>query len=973
MSVATETLTAQQRLALATDFYDANGRDTSKLEQHLKDTYKDVDWSLVLANCVERVKRLSAERSWAGLEFSNKQLDDMVTHLESMFEPGDFLDLYFIHATDKWIDDNGGEHSVTRDYFVTLEDAIKPETLQHIQNMQRQGFHSYIFMNTLTGEPDPIDGKLHRRMRDVKAVRTVFVEIDDNGVDGLKAIFAAVKAGLLPNPHVVLESSPGKYQVIWYVRGFDVPRQRAVNKAVQVLANGDGQAIDAARVLRTPGTYNLKPAYNLPVVGFRTMTIDGIEYGASDEDNYTPEDFKLEHSVQRFDAQIESDDAEFEQRCELVAKNFELAGVQVDAVNRIDEYGYAQFNFDCPWKDQHTTPGDTAALFLRKTGYGFKCFHSHCAERHWKPDVKNWLQEQAGNVAGNLVALNWGEVPFEATIEGKVAQKSEEPGANWAGGWNWTSAHAFGADIKHETVIESVISGLELPQDVDIDKNEVGNALRVIARDGQNFRYVKEEGCFIIFDRKEGIWKYDRDGQGMRRFMVDMVTAMKREAKAILKAIEGEVAPIITLVNLKTLEPKNDSVAQLTADQLNLIKRWKEAARYVQWAQISETKQKTDAAVDLVYCQPVDVNISVNELNNNRYICKAMNGTFVFNTANGEITFRNHLRSDLCTFRMPVTYDPEATCDEFLEFIDDMTLGDKSMQDMLQEFLGLCLTGIVIREMMLLIGDGSDGKGALGRLISAVLGDGADGYALPCSMRTFLQSRDDGHGDTPRSDEKQMRGKRLLLASEASRKNVLLNIDLIKRLTGSDMMNTRGQHDRDRTLFPPMAKIILAANREPQVDDPTKSARDRIKIVKCLMSLTKDQIDIDLEKRIIEDELPGILNWLLAGLQRALKRGKPLMVFTEQVEHDSMLFHDTQNPMKAFVESTVHTADEFSTLQTDELYQRYQSCMAAQNLFSEQKSTLVNYVIRKTGARLCPGNDSMLLGVTMQAQEVRFS
>src|SRR5262249_26431282 len=154
-----------------------------------------------------------------------------------------------------------------------------------------------------------------------------------------------------------------------------------------------------------------------------------------------------------------------------------------------------------------------------------------------------------------------------------------------------------------------------------------------------------------------------------------------------------------------------------------------------------------------------------------------------------------------------------------------------------------------------------------------------------------------------------------------------------------DRINTRGTFDRNRTMFDPMAKIALASNREPKVDDSSKAARDRLKLVKCLMSLAKEQIDHALEPRIIKHELPAILNWMLEGLQRCLKRaaaGGPLMVFTDKVEHDSMLFHDEQNPMARFVDQNVQPS-ETGGIVPNELFTRYQQAMVSQKLFAEQK------------------------------------
>jgi P4 family phage/plasmid primase-like protien len=45
-----------------------------------------------------------------------------------------------------------------------------------------------------------------------------------------------------------------------------------------------------------------------------------------------------------------------------------------------------QIEIECPWADQHSGEArrDTVVSFIAEIGYGFKCLHSHCADRRWK-------------------------------------------------------------------------------------------------------------------------------------------------------------------------------------------------------------------------------------------------------------------------------------------------------------------------------------------------------------------------------------------------------------------------------------------------------------------------------------------------------------------------------------------------------------------------------------------------------------
>ena len=45
-----------------------------------------------------------------------------------------------------------------------------------------------------------------------------------------------------------------------------------------------------------------------------------------------------------------------------------------------------QVEIECPWSDEHSdeTRRDTVVSFIAGLGNGFKCFHSHCVQRHWR-------------------------------------------------------------------------------------------------------------------------------------------------------------------------------------------------------------------------------------------------------------------------------------------------------------------------------------------------------------------------------------------------------------------------------------------------------------------------------------------------------------------------------------------------------------------------------------------------------------
>jgi hypothetical protein len=99
------------------------------------------------------------------------------------------------------------------------------------------------------------DGAHSRTKADIKDIRHVYLDLDRKGDEALQAIRNSTD---VPPPNFVLDTSPGKHQVVWKVSGFS---QDEAESLLHNLANefgGDLAATDSTRVLRLPGFANHK-------------------------------------------------------------------------------------------------------------------------------------------------------------------------------------------------------------------------------------------------------------------------------------------------------------------------------------------------------------------------------------------------------------------------------------------------------------------------------------------------------------------------------------------------------------------------------------------------------------------------------------------------------------------------------------------------------------------------------------------
>ena len=118
-----------------------------------------------------------------------------------------------------------------------------------LRHANANGYDIYISQNTLNGVSP------HRRKQDVEAIRHVYLDLDQHGNRALKAIQASDK---LPRPNFVIDTSPGKHQVIWKAERMSQADAENLMRAMAREFGGDPAATDSTRVLRLPGFYNKK-------------------------------------------------------------------------------------------------------------------------------------------------------------------------------------------------------------------------------------------------------------------------------------------------------------------------------------------------------------------------------------------------------------------------------------------------------------------------------------------------------------------------------------------------------------------------------------------------------------------------------------------------------------------------------------------------------------------------------------------
>lgn len=111
------------------------------------------------------------------------------------------------------------------------------------------GYDVFLGMNPIK------DGAFSRTKVNIKDIRHVYLDLDRDGDQALETIRNSTE---VPAPNFVLDTSPGKHQVVWKVTGFTQDDAEALLHNLANKFGGDLAATDSTRVLRLPGFANHK-------------------------------------------------------------------------------------------------------------------------------------------------------------------------------------------------------------------------------------------------------------------------------------------------------------------------------------------------------------------------------------------------------------------------------------------------------------------------------------------------------------------------------------------------------------------------------------------------------------------------------------------------------------------------------------------------------------------------------------------
>lgn len=344
---------------------------------------------------------------------------------------------------------------------------------------------------------------------------------------------------------------------------------------------------------------------------------------------------------------------------------------------------------------------------------------------------------------------------------------------------------------------------------------ELGSAERLLYQHTGNIRFCPELNLFLIWDGKR--WKKDTDG-ATKRLAIKMVRSMY-------------------------------DVANVSEPEVQL-----------KWAKTCESRAKLESIVELTKALP-EVPISINELDQEKYLVNCLNGTIDLKT--GKLS--PHSKAHNITHLLPFEYRPyqQGQAARWVQFLCEVTNNNLDIMRYMWKLSGLCLSGDVSEHVLnIFYGmQGRNGKGIFIQVLQDILGE------LQCNL-PFATFEPKNAGSIP-NDIAMMAGKRLVIAQE-SNEGKRLDEAVIKSLTGGDVLTGRFMRC-EFFQFKPTHKIILSTNNKPVIKETSNAIWARLRLIPFEVSFEGRE-----DKRLIEKlqkELPEIFAWCVAGFAEWLREG----------------------------------------------------------------------------------------------------
>lgn len=247
--------------------------------------------------------------------------------------------------------------------------------------------------------------------------------------------------------------------------------------------------------------------------------------------------------------------------------------------------------------------------------------------------------------------------------------------------------------------------------------------------------------------------------------------------------------------------------------------------------------------------------------NKDTVLINLKNGTFEISPQGTQL--RPFDRSDFITYQLPFEYNPQGTAPLFQSYLNKV-LPDPECQSVLAEYLGYVFIkngfeGLKLEKALILYGTGQNGKSVFFDIVTALFGrENISNYSLQSltEEKGFYRAK--------------ISNKLVNYASEINGK---METNLFKAMVSGEPVEACLKYGQPFTMTD-YAKFIFNCNELPKDVEHTNAYFRRYLIIPFEVTISEQEKDSELAKKIVEKELSGVFNWVLQGLNRLLEQKK---------------------------------------------------------------------------------------------------
>ena len=376
------------------------------------------------------------------------------------------------------------------------------------------------------------------------------------------------------------------------------------------------------------------------------------------------------------------------------------------------------------------------------------------------------------------------------------------------------------------------------------ERTDDGNALRLVDAHHERIRFVPERGSWLTWNGHR--WQWDPPSGGL----------LTEHARRVARDLPRDEKAAAAWRSKSLMQPRINAMIQLARSDHRVV-----------------------AHADTLDARP-----------------------FELNTPAGVVDLRTGLLHEpdpaaLHTRTTTVAPDYQARPPRFLDFLADTFAGDPTVTTYVQRMLGVSLIGTVLEQVLPFAhGSGANGKSTLLGVVQRLLGLGDDGYSISAPAELLVAGARTEHP----TEIARLAGARLVVTAELDEGQRFAEAK-IKQLTGRDVLAGRFMN-KDYFSFRPSHTIWLLANHQPDVRSGGDAFWRRIKLVPFNHIVPPERRDPHLEDRLIEDEGPAILAWLIAGAAAYLQAKGGGLAEPAEVAKATAAYQRDQDTVARFVE-----------------------------------------------------------------------